>query len=103
MSALQTTSSPQRRSRRRRVRREGIGHTLRIMGQRPVPALIEHRPRQPPPQAMRAGGRHADAARGGGDGAGFEQGNEEAPLLVGRPVGAAVRGRRGGVLVHRRG
>ena len=75
------------------------------MGQRPVPALVEHRPRQPPPQAMRAGGRHADATRGSGDGAGFEQGNEEAPLLGGRPVGAAGHGwrRRGEVLVHRKG
>lgn len=75
------------------------------MGQRPVPALVEYRPRQPPTQPMRAGGRHADAARGGGDGAGFEQGNEEAPLLGGRPVGAAGHGwrRRGGVLVHRKG
>lgn len=74
------------------------------MGQRPVPALVEHRPRQPPTQAMRAGGRHADAARGGGNSAGFEQDNKEAPLLGGRPVGAAGHGwRRGGVLVHRKG
>lgn len=76
-----------------------------MMRQRPVPAPVEHRARQATAQAMRARGRHADAARGGGDGAGFEQGNEEAPLLVGRPMGAAGRGwrRRGGVLVHRKG
>lgn len=75
--------------------------------QRAVPCPIERRARQPLPQPMRAGTRHACGAGGVGDIACGEQGGEEKPLPVRRPAGAIGgegRGGRGlmggGVLVH---
>lgn len=75
--------------------------------QRAIPCPVERRARQPLPQPMRAGARHARGAGGVRDIAGRKQGGEEKPLLVRRPAGAiggswrGGRGRmRGGVLVH---
>lgn len=83
---------------------EGIGEALRMERERAGPCPVEHRPRQPPPQPMRAGGRHACGPRRLRHIAGREQGGEEKALPLRRPADAVGCGRIGvGLLVHRQG
>lgn len=69
--------------------------------------MVEHGAGKAATQPVRAGRRHADAARRLRDAAAVEQGDQEAALPGRGPVGAIDRGGRrwlggsgGGVLVH---
>jgi hypothetical protein len=87
---------------RRKVGRERVGHQPGMLRQREIPRLIELRARKAPAQAVRADPLHADRAGGGGDAAGFEQGDEEGALFGGSPAGPVGRGRGGAGLFHRK-